>query len=83
MSEWWPWALGLVSLSLLLRAEPRRNLADFLSNRSMCPDGDWPEIRVKATLEAHARITTYARERSERLRIYEANWIRANIRIAR
>jgi len=83
MSAWWPWALALFMLSVLLRKEPKRNLAAFLGSQPMGLHDDWPEVRVKATLEAQARITAYTKERSERLRAYEANWIRSNFRIAR
>lgn len=81
MSEWWPWATALVALSVLLRAEARKNLHAYLTNRPMGPDDDWPETRVKATMEAYARIISYAHERRERFQQYESNWTRTRFRV--
>ncbi len=83
MQEWWLLAPGLAALCILVREDARKNLVDFLSSRPMGPDDDWPETRVKATLEACARIIAYEHERKERLRLYESNWSRTNFRVVR
>jgi hypothetical protein len=79
----WPWAVALVALSIVVRNEPRRNIGAFLGSRPMGVDDDWPEARVKATMEAYSRILAYERERKERLQLYEANWSRNRLRVAR
>ena len=79
----WPWAVALVALSVLVREEPRRNLTVFMGGRPMGADDDWPETRVKATMEACSRIQFYERERRERFQQYEANWSRNRLRVAR
>jgi hypothetical protein len=81
VAEWWPWAAALVALSVVLRPEPRRNLLVFMTSRPMGPDDDWPETRVKATMEAYARIISYAHERRERFHQYESNWTRTRFRV--
>jgi len=47
----------------------------------MGPGDDWPETRVKATMEAYARIISYAHERRERFHQYESNWTRTRFRV--
>jgi len=52
-----------------------------MTSRPMGPGDDWPETRVKATMEAYARIISYAHERRERFHQYESNWTRTRFRV--